>query len=141
MSFAMVITHCVRIVSQISRNEVQYLLISISGCSRIQLDPLCRQCVSCAAANASADQYIYSACLQEACQHTVALSCCRYDLRGNDLTVFYIINFKRFCMSEVLEHITVFISYCYFHFAASFCCPFLSYQGAIICFPPDYVKY
>ena len=70
---------------------------------------------SLAIAKTTADQNFNVLLCQKSCQRTVTGAIAADHFRCNHLTVFNIINFKRFSMSKMLEYLSVLKSYCNFH--------------------------
>src|SRR3712207_8137393 len=79
----------------------------------------------------------------------MSFSLCSNHFGRNNLISFHFINFECFCMSKVLEYISVVISYCYFHchhsFSSSSFCLLLQQQACpcgycTLKFPPAMIK-
>ena len=72
------------------------------------------------AANTTADQGIYLQGAQKSCQRTMATAARIHNLRRNDISIFHIIDFELFGVTEVLKDFSVFVSNCDSHNMISF---------------------
>ena len=95
--------------------------VRVAGSARADFDARAGQGVQGTAAQSAADQGPDVPVRQQAGQGTVADAVGRDYLTRKDLSVFYFIYLKIFCSSEMLEDVSVFIGYCYFHILSSFC--------------------
>ena len=57
---------------------------------------------------------------EETAKGAMTLSICIYHFCRCNFSIGHFINFKLFCMSKMLEHLSVFISYCNLHVTCSF---------------------
>lgn len=94
--------------------------ISVAGNTTIKPDTHIAQCHLGTAANTAADQGIHLQCTQDACQCTMSAAASIHNLRRNDFSIFHIIDFKLFSVTEVLKDFSVFISDCKSHNIISF---------------------
>ena len=86
--------------------------ISVAGNTTIKPDTHIAQCHLGTATNTAADQGIYLQCTQDACQCTMSAAASIHNLRRNDFSIFHIVDFKLFSVTEVLKDFFVFISDC-----------------------------
>ena len=95
-----------------------HCLVRVSGNAAVKLDSGLGQSVSRAAADAAADQRIHALFFQKAGQGSVSGFAGAYHRGGSDRSFLYFIDFKIFCVSKVLENLSVFIG-CrnFFHFS------------------------
>ena len=100
---------------QIACQQSSYCSICITGNTCIYFDISIIQSNSCTHAHAAADQCGNTGFCQVACQCAVTEAVVSDYFAGNNCTVFYGINLKLFGTTEVLENLTVFVSYCNFH--------------------------
>lgn len=94
--------------------------ISVAGNTTIKPDTNIAQCHLGTAANTAADQGIHLQCTQDACQCTMSAAASIHNLRRNDFSIFHIMDFKLFSVTEVLKDFSVFISDCNSHNIISF---------------------
>ncbi len=90
-------------------------LIGIAGGSGAQLDAVLFQRPLGASADTAADEHVDPLSVQKPGQSTVSGSVGSDDLAAEDLSVLHVIYFKLFGVSEMLEHVPVFIGYCDLH--------------------------
>ena len=79
-----------------------------------------RECSPSHFTYASADHHVRFCCLKEAGKCAMTDSVRVNDLLINDLAIFDVVKLELFCLSEVLEYISVLISYCNPHCFVSF---------------------
>lgn len=115
MMMVMMITVWLISCIQSACQQSGYCSICITGNSCINFDISVIQSNSCTHAHAAADQCGDTGLCQVACQRAVAKTIVSDYFAGNNCAVFYGINLKLFGTSEVLENLTVFVSYCNFH--------------------------
>ena len=82
-----------------------------TGYAAVELDARLGQRVLRAHADAAADQDIHLRGFQEACQRAMPTAVGRHDLFLNDFTVLHIIKLELLRVTEVLENLSVLISY------------------------------
>ena len=90
-----------------------------AGRAGAEFDALLLQRRLGAAADAAADQHVDSLVRQQHRQRFVAAAVGTDDLRGYDLAVLDLVYLELFRVAEVLKHLAVFVSNCYFHFFSS----------------------
>ena len=90
-------------------------LVRASACACAKLYAAVLQSSNRSRSYAAADQNVYSPILQQSSQSLVACAVRAHDLRGDYFSVLNIVYLKLFGVSEMLEHIAVFISYSYLH--------------------------
>jgi hypothetical protein len=100
--------------------KCRHCLIGITADTAVNSNIRLFQSDSCTTADATADQGIDTLLFQKACQRTVAASVGINHRTGYHSTVFYLENLEACAVSEMLEYLTVFISYCNFHCNLSF---------------------
>ena len=105
----------VGVKGQLTRQQVGYLFVRITGGAGIELDAGVCQSGAGAAANAAADENIYALLAQKSSQSAVAAAYCADYLGGEHLAVLNLIELKLFAVAEVLEHLAIFIGYRDFH--------------------------
>ena len=105
---------------QSARQQLRHPLVRVAGAAGVQPDARFRQRHLGAAADAAADQGIHLVCLQEARQGPVAAAVGVHHLGGDDRAVLHVIELELCRVTEVLEHLAVFIGDCDFHDDASF---------------------
>ena len=88
-----------------------YRLVRVTGYSTVKGDVRVAKSRAGSAANAAADECVNAQILQESCQSTVAVSVCVHNGGGSDLPICDLVDFKLFRVSEMLEHLSVFICY------------------------------
>ena len=91
-----------------------------SGHTAVKLDPRFGQRILRTHTNAAADQRINLRGFQEARQCAMPAPVGRYDLLGDNLAVLYVVELELFGMTEMLENLSVFVSYCDSHNVQSF---------------------
>ena len=91
-----------------------------SADTAVELDARLGQSLLRTAADASANQSVYTVLHQEACQCAVTTAVGVNDFRMSDFTVRSFIKFELFGMAEMLKDLTVFIGNCNFHNGISF---------------------
>ena len=116
----MVVTVNIRIVAQTSVEQCAHRCISVPADTAVELDTCFGECCLRTAADASADQSVYTVLHQEACQCAVTTAIGVNDFRMSDFTVRSFIKFELFGMAEMLKDLTVFIGNCNFHNGISF---------------------
>ena len=89
--------------------------IYFSCCTGYNFDTGFFQRFLCTFSDTATDQNICTLLRKESCKRTVSGATSMNNLHGSDLSVFYLIHFKSFCLSEVLENRSAFVCYCYFH--------------------------
>ena len=115
MMLAVVIAGGVRVKVKGSLKKCFYCLISRTGDTGVELNACFGKGCARATTDAAADQGVNTVFRQKSCQSTVAASVGIHDRGVCDLLIFDGIDLKLFCVSKMLEHFSVFISYCNFH--------------------------
>ena len=116
----MVVTVNIGIVAQISVEQCAHRRISVPADTAVELDARLGQCCLRTAADASADQSVYTVLHQEACQRAVTTAVGINDFRMDDFAVHSFIKLEMFGVAEMLKDLTVFIGNCNFHNGISF---------------------
>ena len=116
----MVVTVNIGIVAQTSVEQCAHRRVSVPADTAVELDARLGQCCLRTAADASADQSVYTVLHQESCQCAVAAAVGVNDFRMSDFTVRSFIQFELFGMAEMLKDLTVFIGNCNFYNGISF---------------------
>ena len=114
MAFLMMITvysGIDKFTCEICRN----CFIRIAFCSCAYLDAGLSESVLCTLSHAAADEHVDISFLKKPRKRFMSDSIGVHDLSTGDNAVLYIVYFKVFCSSKVLEHVSVFIRNCYFH--------------------------
>jgi hypothetical protein len=107
------------IKTQLIGEECVHRFIARAADTAKQLDAGTRKCHLCAASDTAADEYRYVLLREKSCQRTVTATARVDDLGGYYRSVFHRIDFKLFGVSEMLKDLSVFISYCNFHYVIS----------------------
>ena len=115
MMLAVVIAGGIRVKVKGSLKKCFYRLISRTGDAGVELNACFGKGCARAAADAAADQGVNTVFRQKSCQCAVAASVGIHDRGACDLLIFDGIDLKLFCVSEMLEYVSVFVSYCNFH--------------------------
>ena len=105
----------VGIIRKFSIHKRFYRLIGISGHSAVQLDSRLGKSILRPHTDSAADQGIHAQPGQKTCKRPVAASVRICHLFFYDLSVFYIIDLKLLCVSEMLKYISILKCYCYSH--------------------------
>ncbi len=116
----MVVTVNIGIVAQISAEQCAHRCVSVPADTAIELDTRLGQSCLRTAADASADQSVYTVLHQEACQCAVTTAIGVNDFRMDDFAVRSFIKLELFGVAEMLKNLTVFIGNCNFHNGISF---------------------
>ena len=116
----MVVTVNIGIVAQTSVEQCAHRRVSVPADTAVELDARFGECCLRTAADASADQSVYTVLHQEACQCAVTAAIGVNDFRMSDFTVRSFIKLELFGMAEMLKNLTVFIGNCNFHNGISF---------------------
>ncbi len=124
MTFAMMVVVMIApdigIEIQLSFQKSCYCSICAAGHTAIQLDTCCCQRSLCATADAAANQHICVQCCENTGQRAVPTSVGIHNLGSNNGIVLHLIDLKLFGVAEVLEDLSVFVSYCNSHLTVSF---------------------
>ena len=120
MMFAMMITHHIGIISQLTGSQRLCRCIGITGNTAIQPDAGFSQCHLRTAADATADQRINLQCSQHARKGAVAAAIGAHHFSIYDLTVLNLVDLKLLGVAEMLKNLAIFISNCNFHTVFSF---------------------
>ena len=100
---------------KISCKVIRNNAVSCARNAAKQLNPgLCKSVLR-TGTNTAAENDIYTVLNKEAHQCTMALTIGRSDLTAQNLAVFCIVDFEQCRVSEMLEHLTVFVRNCDFH--------------------------
>ena len=91
-----------------------------TGHTAVKLNPSFGQRILCTHADASANQRVYLGGLQKACQCAVPAAVRRNDLLCNDLTILHVVELELLSVAEMLENLSVSVSYCDSHIFCSF---------------------
>lgn len=94
--------------------------ISVAGNTTVKPDTRIAECHLRTAANTAADQGIHLQGAQNACQRTMTAAIGVHDFRRNDSSIFHIVDFKLFGVTEVLKDFSGFVSDCDSHNIISF---------------------
>ena len=89
--------------------------------SGVETDSGIGESVLCAHTDSAADQRVNLCCLQESRKSAVTAAVCVNDLLVYDFTVLDIIELELHRVSEMLKDLSIFISYCDFHFEELLC--------------------
>ena len=81
----------------------------------VELDPGLSQRILCAHANAAADQRVRLRGFQKTGQRAVSAAVCGYNLLRDDLTALHVVELELLRVAEMLEDLSVFVSYCNSH--------------------------
>lgn len=114
-SMIVMVTMNIRLKNKLSLKQRLHCLICTAGHTAVKTDLRFCQCILSPGSNASADQCIHFIFREHPCKSAVAAAACIYHLRPGYLPVFNIINLKLLRMPEMLEYISVLISYCNLH--------------------------
>jgi hypothetical protein len=104
---------------QLIGKECAYRLITGAADTAKQLDAGTRKSHLCAASDTAADKYRYVLLREKSRQRTVTATARADHLGGYYRSVFHRIDFKLLGVSEMLKDLSVFISYCNFHYVIS----------------------
>lgn len=115
VALPMVAAKDVRLEHQLAPKEVFHRLIRAAGHPAVKLDTCLGQSRFRPCPNTAANQRLNALGLQKACQRAMAASQRVHHLRGNHFALLCLIDFELLGMAEMLEYLTVFISYCDFH--------------------------
>lgn len=116
VTFAMVAANCVGVINEGSGKQRGYALVGYTGSAGKNTDLSLSKRIACTAADAAADENIYSVVFKKAGQCAVPTSDCTYNLGGNNCVVLNIVNFELFAMAKMLENFAVGIGCCNLHF-------------------------
>ena len=94
--------------------------IGRTGNPAVELDPRLSQRILCPHADAAADQCVRLRCFQEAGQCAVPAAVGWHDLLRDNYTVLHIVELELLRVTEMLEDLSVFVSYCDSHCISSF---------------------
>ena len=108
-------------IDQLSPQVGFHRLVGVAGGSGTQLDAVLFQRPLGASADAAADEHVDPLTVQKAGQCAVSGSVGSDDLAAKDLSVLHVIYFKFLGVSEMLEHVPVFIGYCDLHLKTPLC--------------------
>ncbi len=120
MLVSMVATSHIRIICQIAGNVCLDCCIRTAGHTAEQLDACCRERHLRTAADAAADQYVRMQRLQNTRKCSVAAAVGADHLGVHNLIIFNIVHFKLLGMTEMLENLSILISYRNSHRIISF---------------------
>ena len=95
--------------------QVSNSCVCIAAAAAVKSNTCLGQCHLCAAADTAADQHICMQGAQHTCQGAVAAAVGIYHFGCNDRAVFYFVNLELLGVTEMLEDLTVSISYCNSH--------------------------
>ena len=99
----MVVTVNIGIVAQISAEQCAHRCVSVPADTAVELDARLGQCCLRTAADASADQSVYTVLHQEGCQCTVTAAIGVNDFRMSDFAVRSFIKLELFGMAEEIK--------------------------------------
>ena len=116
----MVIAAGLSIEVQLPCQKCRHCLIGITADTTVDGNIRLFQSDPCTASDAAADQGIDTLLFQKACQRTVTAAIGVHNGTGYNSAVFRFIDLEASSVSEMLEHLPVFISYCDFHSNLSF---------------------
>ena len=123
----------IRIICKFSFDKCFHSLVCVTCDTAVQLDSCFSKSILRTHADPAADQSIRTELCQEPRQCSMPASICIRYLFFCDLTIFYVIDFELFCVSEMLIYISVFKCYCYSHYI----CPFHRYRLHVQAGRPD----
>ena len=119
MAFTVAVTMMVavnsRVVGQFIGQEIIYRCIRVTLNAAVQFNSCLSQSILGTTANAAADQSVDVFLLQEGGQGTMTGTIAGYDMGFLNRVVFNGIHLKLFCVSEMLENLTVVIGNCKLH--------------------------
>ena len=116
----MVVTVNIGVVAQTSAEQSLHRCVSVPADTAIELDACFGQCRLRTAADATANQSVYTVLHQKACQCAVTAAVGINNFRMRDFAVHSFIKLELFGMAEMLKDLTVFIGDCNFHNGISF---------------------
>ena len=117
---AVVIAFSIGIILQCTLCQSLSGRIGRTGDPAVELDARLGQRSLCAHANAAADQRVHLCGFQKSGQCAVAAAVGGYDLLRDDFPVLHVIELELLRVAEMLEDLSVFISYCDSHISCSF---------------------
>ena len=120
MLMLMMLTAYVRIKAERSFQVFRNRIVRAAADTAQKSDPRIRQRRLRACSDAAADQYVHLRPGKKPRQSSMTLPVCIDNLLLYDRSVFNVIQFKLRRMSEMLEHISILVSYCNPHFTCSF---------------------
>ena len=113
--FTVMVTFCIRVIVKAVSEQCCNSNICVALYTAVQSDACLSKSLLCTAADTAADKHRYAETFKKTGKSTVTGAACIYN-SGSSYTAFcYIVNFKLFCMSEMLENVSVFVCYCYSH--------------------------
>lgn len=116
----MMVAAGIRIIVQDITRKCFSSLVSRAMYSGIELDPGLSKCLLSSHPYTSADQSLNLGILQESGKCAVPASQGLNDLLTYQLIAIVIVDLKQFSVSEMLEYLSVIISYCYSNILSSF---------------------
>ena len=117
---AVVIAFSIGIILQCTLCQSLSGRIGRTGDPAVELDSRLGQRVLRTHADAAADQCIRLGGFQESGQCAVTTAIGWYDLLGNDLAILHVVELELLGVAEMLEDLSVFVSYCDSHISCSF---------------------
>ena len=115
----MVITADMGIVVQGPRQQRFDGIVCAAADATIKLNARLSQRRLCATANAATDQNIHTILRKKTRQSSMAAAIGRNHLGRCDRSLGYIIDLELFRVSKMLKYLSIFVSYCNFHFSIS----------------------
>lgn len=111
MMVSVMIAFCIGIVVEGTQKKTFHLFICVPCYTGIQRDSGCCECRLGTAADTAADKCVYLMFFQKACKSAVTAANCADDFAFFDRLIFNGINFEKFGVSKMLEHLFVIIGY------------------------------
>ena len=112
-----VIAGHIAILGQSALQQLLHRRIGAAGRACIHRDARLRQRLTCAAADAAANQHLHALSLQKASQRAVALAVGVHHLAAGNLLALRLLQLELLGVAEMLEYIAVFVSNCDLHFS------------------------
>ena len=132
MFMVMMVALRIRVIGQVPIQQCLHLRIRIARRAGIKLNAGFCQRHTRAAADAAADQDIYTVLAQKAGQCAMAAACRIHNLRGNDPAILHRIQLELLAVAEMLEHLTILIGNRNFHVKNLVLSGFIFYRFGII---------
>lgn len=117
---AVVVAFGIGIILQRTLCQSLHGCIGRTGNPAVELDSRLGQRILRTHADAAADQCIRLGGFQESGQCAVTTAIGWYDLLGNDLAILHVVELELLGVAEMLEDLSVFVSYCDSHSSCSF---------------------
>jgi len=115
VTVAVVVTLYIRIVAEITGYKGLHRTVGITFYAAVELYTGLREGRLSTAAYAAADEHFGTERGKKTCKRAVPAAHGIHHLAGGHFAVFKRVEFELLCMTKMLKHLAVFISYCYFH--------------------------